>query len=151
MIDNYSTSLATLDDIPGILTLQEPNLVERGGGLSVRQTADWFRHAILEKSIVVGRRNGKVVGYVLGTSLGAKAHVPMIQAMLRSFPAPRDCYLYGPVCVAEAERGRGLAGAWFKELQTHMDGRSAMTFIELITSRRGVRIRKWACGNLVLL
>jgi RimJ/RimL family protein N-acetyltransferase len=138
MIDNYSTSLATLDDIPGILALQEPNLVERGGGLSVRQTADWFRHAIFEKSIVVGRRNGKVVGYVLGTSLGAKAHVPMIQAMLRSFPAPRDCYLYGPVCVAEAERGRGLAGALFKELQTHMDGRSAMTFIRAdnLPSRR---------------
>ena len=80
MIDDYKISLATPDDIPGILTLQEPNLVERGGGLSVRQTADWYRHAIFEKSIVVGRRNGKVLGYVLGTSLAAKAHVPMIQS-----------------------------------------------------------------------
>jgi hypothetical protein len=63
-----------MNDIPGILALQEPNLVERAGGLAVRQTAGWFRHAILEKSIVVSRRNGKVVGYVLGTSLAAKAH-----------------------------------------------------------------------------
>ena len=129
MTDNYKTSLATPDDIPGILALQEPNLVERGGGLSVRQTADWFRHAIFEKSIVVGRRNDKVVGYVLGTSLAAKAHVPMIQAMLRAFPAPRDCYLYGPVCVAEAERGKGLASALFKVLQAHMGSRPAMTFV----------------------
>lgn len=129
MTADYEISLATLNDIPGILALQEPNLVERGGGLSARQTAEWFRHAILEKSIVVSRRNGKVVGYVLGTSLAAKAHVPMIQAMLRAFPAPRDCYLYGPVCVAEAERGKGLAGALFKELQSHMGGRSAMTFV----------------------
>jgi RimJ/RimL family protein N-acetyltransferase len=53
----------------------------------------------------------------------------MIQAMLRAFPASRDCYLYGPVCVAEAERGKGLAGALFKELQSHMGGRSAMTFV----------------------
>jgi L-amino acid N-acyltransferase YncA len=129
MIDDYEISLATPDDIPGILALQGSNLVERGGGLSVRQTADWLSNAIVEKSIMVGRRNGRVVGYVLGTSLAAKAHVPMIQAMLRAFPAPRDCYLYGPVCVAEAERGKGLAGALFKELQPHMGGRSAMTFI----------------------
>ncbi len=117
MIVDYEISLGTPNDIPGILTLQELNLVERGGGLSVRQTADWFRHAIFEKSLVVGRRDGKVVGYVLGTSLAAKAHVTMVQAMLRAFPAPPDCYLYGPVCVAEAERGKGLAGALFKELQ----------------------------------
>ena len=71
MTTGYAIALATPDDIPGILTLQEPNLVERGGGLSVRQTADWFTNAIIEKSVVVGRRGGKVVGYVLGTSLAA--------------------------------------------------------------------------------
>jgi GNAT superfamily N-acetyltransferase len=129
MITDYEISLGTPNDIPEILTLQELNLIERGGGLSVRQTADWFRHAILEKSLVVGHRNGKVAGYVLGTSLAAKAHVVMVQAMLRAFPAPLDCYLYGPVCVAEAERGKGLAGALFKELQAHMGGRPAMTFV----------------------
>ena len=75
MIVGYEISLATPDDIPGILTLQKPNLIERGGGLSVRQTADWFRHAILDKSLVVGRRDGKVVGYVMGTSMAANAHI----------------------------------------------------------------------------
>ena len=129
MITDYEISLATLDDIPGILTLQEPNLIERGGGLSVRQSADWFRPAILEKSVVVGRRNGKVVGYVLGTSLAAKAHIAIIQAMLRAFPAPPDCYHYGPVCVAETERGKGLALALFEVLQTQMGNRPAITFV----------------------
>ena len=60
MTTGYEISLATLNDIPGILTLQEPNLVERGGGLSVRHTADWFRNAIIEKSVVVGRRDGDI-------------------------------------------------------------------------------------------
>jgi L-amino acid N-acyltransferase YncA len=129
MTADCEIALATLDDIPGILTLQEPNLVERGGGLSVRQTADWFRNAVAEKSVVVARRDGKVVGYVLGTSLAAKAHVTIIQAMLRAFPAPPDCYLYGPVCVAETERGKGLAVALFEALQAHMLGRPAMTFV----------------------
>ena len=129
MTFDYDISLATPSDIPGILALQEPNLPDNGGSLSVRQTADWFQNAIQEKSVVAGRRSGKVVGYVLGTSLAAKAHVGIIQSMLRTFPPPPDCYLYGPVCVAEAERGNGLAGALFEFLRTHMDNRPAMTFV----------------------
>jgi GNAT superfamily N-acetyltransferase len=129
MISDYDISLGRAEDIPGILVFQEANLAERGGGLAVRQTADWYRNAIREKSLVVGRYDSKVVGYVLGTSLAAKAHVMIVQTMLRSFPPPPDCYLYGPVCVAKTQRGKGLAGALFQVLQTHMAGRPAMTFI----------------------
>jgi predicted GNAT superfamily acetyltransferase len=129
MLGDYDISLGRADDIPGILALQEINLVERRGSLSVRQTADWFRHAINENSLVVGRRENKVVGYVLGTSRAANAHVMIIHTMLRSFSPPPDCYVYGPVCVAATERGKGLAGALFEVLQTHMAGRPAMTFI----------------------
>ena len=129
MIDDYEIALATPEDIPGIITLQDPNVIDRGGGLSVRQTADWFKRSMLEMPIVVGRRDGKVVGYVLSTSLAAKAHVAIVQAMLRTFPAPPDCYLYGPVCVAETERGRGLAQIMFEALRTRLPGRPAMTFI----------------------
>lgn len=129
MIANCDISLGRVDDIPGILVLQEANLPERGGSLAVRQTADWFRRAMLEKSLIVGRTERKVVGYVLGTSLAAKAHVMIIQTMLRNFPPPPDCYLYGPVCVAETQRGNGLAAALFQVLRSHMAGRPAMTFI----------------------
>jgi ribosomal protein S18 acetylase RimI-like enzyme len=129
MISDYEISLATLDDVAGILAVQEPNLLENGGTLAVRQTAEWFRQAILQKSLIVSRRDDKVVGYVLGTSLAAKAHVTIIQAMLRSFPAPPDCYLYGPVCVVETERGNGLPKAMFELLQAHMRGRPTMTFV----------------------
>jgi ribosomal protein S18 acetylase RimI-like enzyme len=141
MIRDYEISLGRVGDIPGILALQEINLLERGGSLSVRQTADWFRQGIVEKSLVVGRHHQKVVGYVLGTSLAAKTHVMIIQTMLRDFPPPPDCYLYGPVCVAETERGKGLAGALFGELQRHMAGRPAMTFVRAdnIASRRAHR------------
>jgi hypothetical protein len=85
---------------------------------------------VAKQSVMVGRRNGSVVAYVLGTSLAAQAHIPIVRAMLRAFPPPPDCYLYGPVCVAENERRNGLAGAMFKILQTHMTGRSAMTFVQ---------------------
>jgi predicted GNAT family acetyltransferase len=53
----------------------------------------------------------------------------IVQAMLRRFPAPPDCYSYGPVCVAEIERGKGLALAMFEKLRMELPGRRAMTFI----------------------
>jgi predicted GNAT superfamily acetyltransferase len=129
MIPGYEISLASPDDIPGMLALQESNLPDKGGSLSVRVAADWFKDAILEKSVVVCRHNGEVVGYVMGTSLAANAHIAIIQAMLCAFPPPPDCYLYGPVCVAESERGRGLARAMFEELRMHLTGRPAMLFV----------------------
>lgn len=126
---HYDIVLATPDDIPGMLALQDANLPAKGGSLSVRMAEDWFNDAILAKSVVVGRRNGDVVGYVMGTALPANAHITIIQAMLRAFPAPPDCYLYGPICVATSERGKGLARAMFEELRSRLPGRPAMLFV----------------------
>src|SRR5215469_3112846 len=108
MSTSYKTGLATGDDIPAIVAMQELNLHENGGGLSVRQSADWFRRTMSEMPIVVARRDRVVVGYALATSIAAKSHVGIVQTMLRAFPALPNCYLYGPVCVTECERGNGL-------------------------------------------
>jgi RimJ/RimL family protein N-acetyltransferase len=97
---------------------------------------------------MVCRRNGEVVGYVLGTSLAVKAHIPIVQAMLRVFPPPPDCYLYGPVCIAESERRKGLAGAMFKELQAHMGSRPAMTFIRADNASSRQAHRKMGMNEL---
>jgi ribosomal protein S18 acetylase RimI-like enzyme len=121
--------LATLDDVPGLVALQEANLPTNGGNLSVRQPSEWFTNRISEDSVVIARCDGQVVGYVLGTSLVAQAHIPIIHALLSTYPAPPECYLYGPVCVAESMRGRGLAVALFEALQKHMGRRPAMTFV----------------------
>src|SRR5262245_63509884 len=107
MIANYDISLGRPEDIPDILVLQEENLAERGGGLTARQTADWFRHAILEKSLIVGRIEHKVVGYVLGTSLAAKAHVMVVLTRRRNSPRLAECYMNRPAGVAVVHCGRG--------------------------------------------
>jgi L-amino acid N-acyltransferase YncA len=129
MSASYETGLATNDDIPAIVAMQDVNLHENGGGLSVRQTADWFRRTMLEMPIVVVRRDGAVVGYALATSIAAKSHVGIVQTMLRAFPAPPNCYLYGPVCVAESERGNGLAAMMYREMHKRLPGRTAMSFV----------------------
>lgn len=130
MLSDYEINVATAEDIPEILALQEPNLVETaGGGLSVRQAAEWFKRTMNEMPLIVARRDGKLVGYLVATSLAAKANVRIVQDMLRSFPAPPDCYSYGPVCVAKSERGNGLAGRMFEKLRARLPGRPAMTFV----------------------
>jgi L-amino acid N-acyltransferase YncA len=129
MSANYETGLAASDDIPAIVAMQEVNLHENGGGLSVRQTADWFRRTMSEMPIVIARRDGVVVGYALATSIAAKAHVGIVQTMLRAFPVPPNCYLYGPVCVTETERGNGLAGMMYQEMRKRLPGRTAMSFV----------------------
>ena len=129
MSAGYETGLATNDDIPAIVAMQDVNLHENGGGLSVRQSADWFRRTMSEMPIVVVRREGVVVGYALATSVAAKSHVSIVQTMLRAFPAPANCYLYGPVCVRESERGNGLAAMMYQEMRKHLPNRTAMSFV----------------------
>jgi L-amino acid N-acyltransferase YncA len=129
MSASYEAGLATNDDIPAIIAMQDVNLHENGGGLSVRQTADWFSRTKLEMPIVVARRDGLVVGYALATSIAAKSHVGIVQSMLRAFPALPNCYLYGPVCVTESERGNGLAAMMYRDMRKRLPGRTAMSFV----------------------
>jgi len=46
MIPDYEISLATTDNVQGMLALQEVNLPDKGGSLSVRLTVDWFNAAV---------------------------------------------------------------------------------------------------------
>jgi L-amino acid N-acyltransferase YncA len=126
---DYRIELATCDDIAAILALQEPNLRENGGTLSVRFSAEWFETALSDMPIIVARRSGRVVGYLVSSSKTAQAHVPIIQATLRAYPGAADAYLYGPICVAETERGRDLPSVLMAELRRRLPGREGITFI----------------------
>jgi hypothetical protein len=120
---------ATRADIAGILELQEPNLRENGGALSVRFTADDLEAALGDMPISVARRSGRIVGYLLSSSKAAQAHVPIIQAMLRAYPGEPDAYVYGPICVAESERGQDLPARLVRSLRERLPGREGITFI----------------------
>src|SRR5687767_8423992 len=56
-------TLATRDDIDGILELQERNLPDQGGTLSARFPRARFEAAIAAMPLIVAHRNGLVVGY----------------------------------------------------------------------------------------
>ena len=129
MIAGYEIAVAIPGDISGILALQDANQPDRGGVLSVRFPPEWLKAAIDNEAIVVGRRDGQIAGYVISGELSAQAHVPVVQAMLRAYTPTADTYLYGPICVAQTERGQGLAGALFDVLRARFPGRDSITFI----------------------
>jgi ribosomal protein S18 acetylase RimI-like enzyme len=120
---------ATHDDIDGILALQEMNQPERGGLLSARLPRAWLESALDDLPIIVARRGGSVVGYLVSASRAAVDAVPVIAAMLRAYPGAEGAYVYGPVCVAAEERGQGLAAAMFSELRAALPGREGILFI----------------------
>ena len=129
MTNEYHIGLAMPADIPGIMALQEVNLVENGGSLSVRLGAEWYERSMRKMPLVVARRDGHVVGYVVATSLEAQMHIPIVQAMAARFPPPTNCFVQGPVCVAASERGKGLIGLMFADMRARLPGRIAVTFI----------------------
>ena len=65
---DYEIALATRDDIAGILDLQEQNLPEQGGVLSVRLPFEWFETALADLPMIVARRAGRVAGYLVASS-----------------------------------------------------------------------------------
>src|SRR5262249_54559411 len=120
---------ATSDDIEGILNLQEQNLLGHGGLLSVRLPRTALEAALVDLPQMVARRDGRIVGYLLAGSRILRAQAPIVQAMFRAYPGSHDTYVYGPICVAEIERGHGLATALFVELCERLPGRECVAFI----------------------
>jgi hypothetical protein len=112
-------ALATRGDIVGILDLQEQNLLGRGGLLSVRLPGAFIEAALDDLPQIVARRDGKVVAYLLAGSRSVLAETPIIKAMFRAYSGSHDAYIYGPIRMAESERGaragncfvRGIARA----------------------------------------
>ncbi len=127
-IDEYEVVRATAADIDGILDLQGRNQPERGGTPSARLPRDWLEAAVADMPVIVARKEGHVVGYLISALRQAYAGVPVVAAMLRAHPAAApDAYVYGPVCVAEEARGLGLAGAMFAALRARLPGREGAT------------------------
>ena len=126
---SYDVRLASSADSAAILDLQEQNLPNSGGTLSVRHSREWFEKAIADMPVVVASHDGDLVGYVVSAPLTAVADMPIIQALISTHPGSPGAYIYGPICVAKEHRGRGVAQALFRKLRAELPGREGITFI----------------------
>jgi L-amino acid N-acyltransferase YncA len=128
-VSDCEIALASVDDIPGIVALQNVNLHGAGGSLSIRFSNEWFERVLSEMPIIVARRNGRVVGYLVSSPLSVATSSPLIQAKLRAYSGTQNPYNHGPVCIAAEERNRGLIAAMFEELRKRLRGREGIAFV----------------------
>lgn len=82
-----------------------------------------------EMPMIVARRGDLITGFLMTSSRAMNADVPIINAMLAAYPGTADAYVYGPICVDAAERGKGLAQAMYSELRRQVPGREGILFI----------------------
>jgi len=129
MNDGIDIGTASERDLDGILALQEANLPEHGGTLSARLSREQIAAMLDDLPLLVARRGGAIVGYLLAASKATVAAVPVIRAMLGAYAGGGDAYVYGPIVVAESERGRGLAQRLFESLRARLPGREGILFI----------------------
>jgi predicted GNAT superfamily acetyltransferase len=82
-----------------------------------------------EHPLIVARRDVRIVAFLMTSTREMNGNIPIIRAMLDVYPGTSDAYVYGPICVKEEERGRGLAQAMFAELRCLEPGREGILFI----------------------
>jgi predicted GNAT superfamily acetyltransferase len=116
-------------DIDGIIALQAANQAERGGRLSANLPRDRIAAMMSDMPLIVTRRSGRVVGFLMTSTRTMNADVPIIRAMLSAYPGTENAYVYGPICVDEGVRGKGIAQAMFAELRRLLPGREGILFV----------------------
>ncbi len=132
--------VATVGDIPEILALQDAYLAEnlsqdarQSGFLSARFAAAQFAAMVNDLGIVVATGNdGAIVGYLCASRCDDSHSSPIIARMLELLDVTpyrgrtlrsRRPFLYGPVCIHEAHRGRGVLAGLYELLTRHVAGR----------------------------
>ena len=120
---------ATAADLGGILALQAANQADKGGRLSVSLPCSQIAAMMKDMPLVVARRHGRVIGFLMTSTRVMNDDIPIIRAMLAAYAHQEDAYVYGPICVDIEERGKGLAQAMFSELRRLQPGREGVLFV----------------------
>ena len=122
----------TDDDHAGILALQEANLFDnlstearQDGFLSARFTRDQLVQMDRDVGVLVACDVERVVGYVCASGVELNRQFPLLLAMIERYGemrfqgralADQKTFVYGPVCVDRAYRGRGVLRGLFRAL-----------------------------------
>ena len=126
----YGLELATAADIDEIAELLQANSAAQGGSL----TGNFSREVVANMSlngmpVIVARREGRIVGVLFSAAKGGSGEPSSIKAMWQAWPGGPSAYAYGPVCIAETERGRGLLAQLYAALKHRLPNREAVLFI----------------------
>ncbi|WP_315927621.1 GNAT family N-acetyltransferase [Mesorhizobium sp. SP-1A] len=127
--------VADRNDVDGILRLQAANLHSAGGMLSAEFPRAWFERWLDVMPVLVARDGVSVVGYLISSTVAANSDVGIVQAMLREVDLEEQHFIYGPICVDEYYRRKGIAAALYNKLREILPGTTPITFIRRDNSK----------------
>jgi hypothetical protein len=119
-------------DYPALLALQEANLRDNlpvearaEGFLSARFTREQFAEMDTGGAVVVAQAEDAIAGYLCASTVDFNRRFALLAAMIERYPqlalhgrplTSFTSFVYGPVCVDRAFRGRGMLRGLFHAL-----------------------------------
>jgi hypothetical protein len=120
---------ATLEDIDDIVALLQANEVARGGSLTGHFDRAWVAACLDDMPVMIARRGRALAGVLVSSTPGAATGVPIVEKLLATYRGGPDAYVYGPICIAATERGKGIGEILFAALKRALPGREGILFI----------------------
>lgn len=130
---------ATAEDFSDILKLQATSFIDNlstedltDGFLSAEFTCPQLGEIANDVALLVASDKGRILGYLCTCSCDYYKQVPLLATMIRSLDSilylgkPLSSYnlfIYGPVCIDKAYRGRGLLRGLYEVLQGEVSGK----------------------------
>lgn len=132
MTDSIAIKVATINDLDGIIKLQTANQASQGGTLSGGSTGNQIQEMMSDMPQIVAIANNEIVGFLLTTSQAVNNNrkIPIVDAMSATYKGSANSYIYGPICVSQTQRGKGLAQLMFQELLKLEPNREGILFIK---------------------
>lgn len=147
MTENIQLEIAKLNDIDGILALQDLYLVSN---LSEEEKASGFvttpfslaqlTEIIGQEGLFLAKDNTKIIAYIFAGGWDFYSQWPIFAYMTTLFPklefldfdiTTTNSFQYGPICIHKEYRGKGLITPLFEFMRKHILKRYplALTFI----------------------
>ncbi len=119
---------ASARDVDEIVALLQANEAPRGS-LTGHFSHEWVQAALEAMPVLVARLDAEIVGVLVSSPVDAAQGHAVVREMLAVYRGEPDAYVYGPICVADRARGRGVAGTLFERLKAELPGREGILFV----------------------
>ena len=147
------TRLATHNDIPAVLNLQEQNLYEnlsdeekRSGFVTTPFTIEQLERLIQLRGLFISESETDITGYAMAAGWDYFSQWQIFPYMISRLSgstfngitvSAQNSFQYGPVCIAAVQRGSNTLPRLFEEIRIEMATRYpiGITFINKINSR----------------
>lgn len=136
LMENVQLEAAKLNDIEGVLALQELYLVsnlseeeKKSGFVTTPFTIEQLTQVIKNEGLFIAKDENKIIAYIFADSWDFFSQWPIFEHMVNLFPKltfldfeinSTRSFQYGPICIDKKYRGKGLINLLFEFMRIHV-------------------------------